>query len=330
MTEKPSYSFSYGVSDSRTGDVKTVWEAKDGDTVKGQYSVLQPDGSTRTVEYSAGPGKGFTAIVNNEDTRNFVEPDQLLPEDKAMKDYGRIYEYNEDEELDYFPETDRKRQSLFESFRDYSNKRPNHYPQDLEPSDFTHSYSIKHPYDEHVAESHVGFNADPKCRKKHKKPHMDDDDIFGNAFESDRGKPKFPIFSSNPFKDDFEDYENPEIWYTYPSLPDAPLPEKFYSDDVINRPKKKHRPHKPELSYNDEDGDDYAMAPKKKYKRPPKDNDYSRTPFDDHRPHRYPEDEFNDDHYHHPPRPGNAQKEIVRKVVKKTRPVINLLDIFDI
>lgn len=37
---KPSYSFSYGVSDASTGDIKTVWETKEGDTVKGEYCTM--------------------------------------------------------------------------------------------------------------------------------------------------------------------------------------------------------------------------------------------------------------------------------------------------
>lgn len=32
---KSTYSFSYGVADGKTGDVKSVWESRDGDTVKG-------------------------------------------------------------------------------------------------------------------------------------------------------------------------------------------------------------------------------------------------------------------------------------------------------
>lgn len=45
--ENPSYSFGYGVADTHTGDIKTVWEAKEGDTVKGNFLRIltenQPD-----------------------------------------------------------------------------------------------------------------------------------------------------------------------------------------------------------------------------------------------------------------------------------------------
>lgn len=33
----PSYSFSYGVKDYHTGDVKSQWESRDGDIVKGWF-----------------------------------------------------------------------------------------------------------------------------------------------------------------------------------------------------------------------------------------------------------------------------------------------------
>jgi len=61
--EHQGYAFSYGVKDLHTGDVKSQWESRDGDGVKGHYSVLEPDGSIRTVHYTADAKKGFNAIV---------------------------------------------------------------------------------------------------------------------------------------------------------------------------------------------------------------------------------------------------------------------------
>jgi hypothetical protein len=60
---KPKYSFSYGVHDSHTGDVKHQHETRDGDVVKGQYSLVEADGSLRTVHYTADPVHGFNAVV---------------------------------------------------------------------------------------------------------------------------------------------------------------------------------------------------------------------------------------------------------------------------
>ncbi|XP_036670654.3 uncharacterized protein Cpr76Bc [Drosophila suzukii] len=61
--EHPGYAFSYGVKDLHTGDVKSQWESRDEDGVKGHYSILEPDGSIRTVHYTADAKKGFNAIV---------------------------------------------------------------------------------------------------------------------------------------------------------------------------------------------------------------------------------------------------------------------------
>ncbi|XP_046392384.1 cuticle protein 19.8-like [Ischnura elegans] len=60
----PRYQFKYGVKDHHTGDFKSQWEARDGDVVKGAYSLVEPDGSVRTVEYTADQHNGFNAVVH--------------------------------------------------------------------------------------------------------------------------------------------------------------------------------------------------------------------------------------------------------------------------
>ncbi|CAB3243165.1 unnamed protein product [Arctia plantaginis] len=60
----PKYAFNYGVKDPHTGDVKSQHEERDGDVVKGSYSLVEPDGSTRTVSYSADDHNGFNAVVH--------------------------------------------------------------------------------------------------------------------------------------------------------------------------------------------------------------------------------------------------------------------------
>jgi hypothetical protein len=59
----PKYSFKYAVNDYHTGDVKSQQEVRDGDLVKGQYSLVEPDGSVRTVDYTADKHSGFNAVV---------------------------------------------------------------------------------------------------------------------------------------------------------------------------------------------------------------------------------------------------------------------------
>lgn len=75
----PRYSFNYGVLDGYTGDSKSAWEERDGDTVKGEYSVVEADGSIRTVTYTADDHNGFNAVV----TRN--EPPKNARQDVNVK-----------------------------------------------------------------------------------------------------------------------------------------------------------------------------------------------------------------------------------------------------
>lgn len=51
------------MKDLHTGDVKSQWESRDDGVVKGHYSVLEPDGSIRSVDYTADAKNGFKAVV---------------------------------------------------------------------------------------------------------------------------------------------------------------------------------------------------------------------------------------------------------------------------
>jgi hypothetical protein len=59
----PQYSFGYSVADSLSGDSKTREESRDGDKVTGSYSVADPDGRIRRVDYTADKEHGFQATV---------------------------------------------------------------------------------------------------------------------------------------------------------------------------------------------------------------------------------------------------------------------------
>ncbi|KAK9719576.1 Insect cuticle protein [Popillia japonica] len=68
------YSFSYGVKDLHTGDVKQQWEKKHGDSIRGHYSLVEPDGTVRIVDYTADSKSGFNAVVKHKGTSYHQDP----------------------------------------------------------------------------------------------------------------------------------------------------------------------------------------------------------------------------------------------------------------
>ncbi|XP_076260085.1 uncharacterized protein LOC143196307 [Rhynchophorus ferrugineus] len=107
MQKPRPYAFEYGVSDPHTGDHKTQWETKDKEgTVKGSYSLLEADGTTRIVDYIADE-HGFRAVVKkvgahgaSVETHGAAEPEhpaQAVAVATALKSHQTII----DEPLDY-------------------------------------------------------------------------------------------------------------------------------------------------------------------------------------------------------------------------------------
>ncbi|CAG9762130.1 unnamed protein product [Ceutorhynchus assimilis] len=60
------YDYGYTVSDPHTGDQKSQQETRRGDVVQGSYSLVDSDGTKRTVDYTADPHNGFNAVVHKE------------------------------------------------------------------------------------------------------------------------------------------------------------------------------------------------------------------------------------------------------------------------
>ncbi|XP_075984683.1 larval cuticle protein A2B-like [Anticarsia gemmatalis] len=60
------YKYSYDIQDPTTGDSKSQHEVRQGDVVTGAYTVVGPDGTKRTVEYTADAQHGFKAVVSEE------------------------------------------------------------------------------------------------------------------------------------------------------------------------------------------------------------------------------------------------------------------------
>ncbi|CAB0017111.1 unnamed protein product, partial [Nesidiocoris tenuis] len=59
----PHYSYEYKVHDGHTGDIKSAHETREGDVVKGYYTLKEADGTTREVHYTADKHHGFNAEV---------------------------------------------------------------------------------------------------------------------------------------------------------------------------------------------------------------------------------------------------------------------------
>ncbi|XP_028029522.1 cuticle protein 18.6-like [Bombyx mandarina] len=60
------YDFEYSVHDQQSGDIKQQKESRAGDAVQGFYSLVQPDGVHRIVEYTSDKVNGFNANVRYE------------------------------------------------------------------------------------------------------------------------------------------------------------------------------------------------------------------------------------------------------------------------
>lgn len=320
----------------------------------------------RSVEYSAGPKTGFTAVVN---TENSLLPTEGIgrsaAEPKAMRDFEKFYDISEDFEEDESYERKWNKRP-YDDFKEkkYPNRKRPKYPFDLEPSEYTHSITIKHPRDEssesEEPHSHVGYSFDPNCKTKTKKESYENQDhSYSNIVDFELNQPnKYPIFPPEPSRETYDKYAessnfdfqkirpygnkyskyeelrpSPSMKLNYPAVPDMTSSDKYYPEDIPPpRPKKKHRPPK-HSEYPSDNLDDYILVPKKKYKpiRAVEPNDYRPESEEEYDRPSYSSNYDDQDDRYHPIRGTGANKEVVRKVVKKRRPpIVNLLDIFDI
>ncbi|XP_075971040.1 uncharacterized protein LOC142973288 [Anticarsia gemmatalis] len=71
----PKYEFAYEVKDPHTHDMKHQHEHRDGDVVKGEYALHQPDGTVRIVKYHADKKTGFHADVKYEGHAKHIVPE---------------------------------------------------------------------------------------------------------------------------------------------------------------------------------------------------------------------------------------------------------------
>lgn len=95
-THIPNYAYEYSVNDPHTGDSKSQHEVRNGDQVKGSYSIVDADGTKRIVEYTADSHNGFNAVVRKEPAEipiiNNVEPLKyvLVPQEYVKQSNQKV------------------------------------------------------------------------------------------------------------------------------------------------------------------------------------------------------------------------------------------------
>ncbi|KOB77305.1 putative cuticle protein [Operophtera brumata] len=87
----PSYQFGFDVNDDQYTNYQNRKEQRDGDVIKGSYSVVDSDGFIRTVTYTADPKEGFKAeILTMDSMLRFGKLRLLAPGKKYLVDTCRI------------------------------------------------------------------------------------------------------------------------------------------------------------------------------------------------------------------------------------------------
>merc|ERR1712128_275310 len=73
VSAKPVYNFEYKVADAEAQTYITQSENRDGDTLTGMYSYVNPDGALITVNYEAGP-MGYSQTLDQQDGFVLINP----------------------------------------------------------------------------------------------------------------------------------------------------------------------------------------------------------------------------------------------------------------
>lgn len=133
---KPLYKYGYSVLDPYTLDVKSHWEHRDGDFVKGAYNMLEADGSMRIVEYVSDKDTGFRAVVK--------KIPHYLKTERPMESFPSIPKSNNHPEH-FFPAPRQKSNNHQEEFFPIQNQPP---AQSLQPppAPYQHSSIYDKPY----------------------------------------------------------------------------------------------------------------------------------------------------------------------------------------
>ncbi|XP_053675348.1 putative uncharacterized protein DDB_G0294196 [Anopheles nili] len=82
----PSYQFGFDVKDDEFTNYQNRKETRDGNVIKGSYSVVDSDGFIRTVTYTADPKEGFKAEVSRQPTDIVVKIPTPAPQSAGQRD----------------------------------------------------------------------------------------------------------------------------------------------------------------------------------------------------------------------------------------------------
>lgn len=122
---KPDYHFAYGVEDPKSKVSQSRKETRHGDTVHGEYSVVDPNGVLRVVKYTADKHNGFQAevITSGGDKHG----DEVVHYGAPAGDHHEAYAQQESEESDehqYLQQQQEHEQQHFEEPQEHYHHQP--------------------------------------------------------------------------------------------------------------------------------------------------------------------------------------------------------------
>uniref|UniRef100_T1DMX3 Putative cuticular protein 135 rr-2 family n=1 Tax=Anopheles aquasalis TaxID=42839 RepID=T1DMX3_ANOAQ len=85
----PSYQFGFDVKDDEFTNYQNRKETRDGNVIKGSYSVVDSDGFIRTVTYTADPKEGFKAEVSRQPTDIVVKIPTPAPQSSQHERFAQ-------------------------------------------------------------------------------------------------------------------------------------------------------------------------------------------------------------------------------------------------
>ena len=89
LQPSPSYQFGFDVKDDEFTNYQNRKESRNGNVIKGSYSVVDSDGFIRTVTYTADPKEGFKAEVVREPTDIVIKVPTPAPQ--TQQPQGQIF-----------------------------------------------------------------------------------------------------------------------------------------------------------------------------------------------------------------------------------------------